>query len=162
MGLILSYTSRRRNPAKKGLSGTNSSSHQTQLVLTFGMLVGVLVHSFEMKCPQCRAGWNSPADLETPTGSKSAQPRPSTDRSMTNTLQPLLSTSSTTWPTEVQKHRQIKNIRAISPTEAERLLGFPDDWTYLEYTDADTRSGHNRRKNTVGTMLQFPSLHVYL
>ena len=31
-------------------------------------------------------------------------------------------------------------------TEAERLLGFPDDWTYLESTDADIRSGHNWRK----------------
>ena len=51
---------------------------------------------------------------------------------------------------------QEKDIRVISPTEAERLLGFPDDWTFLESTDAHIRAGHNRRKNAVGNAFAAP------
>ena len=51
-----------------------------------------------------------------------------------------------------------KDIRVISPTEAERLLGLPDDWTYLESTDADTRAGHNRRNNSVGNAFAAPAI----
>ena len=51
---------------------------------------------------------------------------------------------------------QEKDTRVISPTEAERLLGFPDDWTYLEATDAQTGAGHNRRKNAVGNAFAAP------
>ena len=55
-----------------------------------------------------------------------------------------------------------KDMRVVCPTEAERLLGFPDDWTYLESTDANIRSGHNRRKHAVGNAVAVPVIALLL
>ena len=46
--------------------------------------------------------------------------------------------------------------RVISATEAERLLGFPTDWTHVEELDSDTRTRQNRRKNAVGNAFAVP------
>ena len=49
-----------------------------------------------------------------------------------------------------------QNMWVISPTEAERLLGFPTNWTNVEEPDIHTREGKNRRKNAVGNAFAVP------
>ena len=49
-----------------------------------------------------------------------------------------------------------KHLRVISPTKAERLLGFSANWTYLEETETTIREGRNRRKNGVGNAFAVP------
>jgi site-specific DNA-cytosine methylase len=51
---------------------------------------------------------------------------------------------------------ETENLRVISPTEAERLLGFPTDWTRMAEPDNDTRQGQNKRKNAVGNAFAVP------
>ena len=49
-----------------------------------------------------------------------------------------------------------KDIRIISPTEIEKCLGFPENWTRSEDSDIDTQSGRNRRRNAVGNAFEVP------
>ena len=49
-----------------------------------------------------------------------------------------------------------KDLRIISPTEIERCLGFPKDWTRADDSDIDTQVGRNRRRNAVGNAFAVP------
>ena len=51
-----------------------------------------------------------------------------------------------------------QNELVISPTKAERLLGFPTDWTHVVELVIGTRTGQNRRTIAVGNAFAVPAI----
>ena len=64
--------------------------------------------------------------------------------------------SSTTEASRFPRNIYDTDLRIISPTETERCLGFPDNWTRSDEADIDTRARQNRRRNAVVNAFAVP------